>query len=187
MNQNSKQRLIVVCECAMMIAISVILSFFDLSLWANGGSADLVMVPLLVLAFRRGAGWAIPSGLIFGFIKCTIGRGLSYGIISILLDYVLAYGMVGIAGFFRKMKGGIFLGTAVACVARFLVHFTAGVTIWRLAVGDSVELFGSSFSGDTAVLYSLLYNGSYMLVNTVAALVVMALLKKPLAKAMAAK
>ena len=99
-----------------------------------------------------------------------------------MLDYVLAYGAVGCAGFFRNKKWGLFAGTAVASLARFAIHFIAGVTIWKLAVGDSVELFGMSFGGDTAYLYSLIYNGSYMLGNMLVALLVALLLSKPLRK-----
>ena len=101
---------------------------------------------------------------------------------SVLLDYVLAYGAVGLAGFFRNKKWGLFAGTAVASVARFAIHFISGVTIWKLAIGDNVDLFGMSFGGDTAYLYSLVYNGSYMLGNMIIALVVALLLTKPLQK-----
>lgn len=166
----------------MMIALSVALSFIKIKLWANGGSIDLVMIPLLVLAYRRGAAWAIPSGMIFGLIKCAIGEGFGYGAISVILDYVLAYGIVGVAGFFRKMKGGIIVGSVVGSIARFLVHFISGITVWKLGVGDEVELFSHVFTGDTAVLYSLIYNGSYMLVNMVIAVAIVAILWKPIDK-----
>lgn len=174
----SKQRLIILCESAMMIALAAALSFVKIKLWGNGGSVDLVMIPIILLAYRRGAAWAIPAGLIFGLIKCLIGEGFGYGAISVLLDYVLAYGVVGVAGFFPRNAKGLAIGTAVASLCRFGVHFLSGVTIWKLAVGESVDLFGAVYTGDTAVLYSVVYNGSYMLFNAIIAIAGVLLLKK---------
>ncbi len=186
-NTKSRKTIYCLCEAALMIALAVVVSIlrfppFRIDLWANGGSIDFVMIPIIILGWRRGAMWAVPAGLILGLLECLIGGGIGWGLPSVLLDYVLAYGMVGAAGFFRNKKWGIFVGTAVASLARFAVHFIAGVTIWKLAIGDNVELFGMSFGGDTAYLYSLIYNGSYMLGNMIIALLVALLLTKPLQK-----
>ena len=186
-NTKSRKTIYCLCEAALMIALAVVFSLlrfppFRIDLWANGGSIDFVMVPIIILGWRRGAMWAIPAGLVLGLLECLIGGGIGWGLPSVLLDYVLAYGMVGVAGFFRNKKWGIFAGTAVASVARFVIHFISGVTIWKLAIGDNVDLFGMSFGGDTAYLYSLIYNGSYMLGNMIIALLVALLLTKPLQK-----
>ena len=183
-NTKSRKTIYCLCEAALMIALAVVFSIlrfppFRIDLWANGGSIDFVMVPIIILGWRRGAMWAIPAGLVLGLLECLIGGGIGWGLPSVLLDYVLAYGMVGVAGFFRNKKWGIFVGTAVASGARFVVHFISGVTIWKLAIGDNVDLFGMSFGGDTAYLYSLIYNGSYMLGNMIIALLVALLLTKP--------
>ncbi|MBE6682772.1 MAG: proton-coupled thiamine transporter YuaJ [Ruminococcaceae bacterium] len=175
------------CESAIMIALAAVFSLlrfppFRIDLWANGGSIDFVMVPIIILGWRRGFKWAIPAGLALGLVECLIGGGIGWGLPSVLLDYVLAFGAVGVAGFFRNEKWGLYAGAVAASVARFVIHFVAGVTIWKLAVGDSVELFGMSFGGDTAYLYSLVYNGSYMLGNMLIALAVVLLLSKPLKK-----
>ncbi len=176
------KNLVSLCESAIMVALAAVLSFFKIKLWGNGGSVDLVMVPLIVLGWRRGWKWSIPSGLAFGFIKCLISEALGYGLISVLFDYVLAYGLVGFAGFFKNEKYGLVLGTLAASLLRFAAHFVSGITVWRLAVGENVELFGNSYSGDTAVLYSLIYNGSYMLFNMLAALLLVVILRRALLK-----
>ncbi len=175
------------CEAAIMVALAAVFSLlrfppFRLDLWGNGGSVDFVMVPIIVLGFRRGWKFAIPAGLALGIIECLVGSGIGYGLPSVLLDYVLAYGAVGVAGFFRNQKWGLIWGTVAASVARFAFHFLSGITIWRLAMGDSVELFGSTFGGNTAVLYSLVYNGSYMLGNLIIALLVVSVLGKAIKK-----
>lgn len=186
-NTKTKKTVYGLCEAALMIALAVVFSLlrfppFRIDLWANGGSIDFVMIPIIILGWRKGVHWAIPAGLILGLLECLIGGGIGWGLPSVLLDYVIAYGAVGLAGIFRNKNWGLFAGAAVASVARFACHFLSGITIWKLAVGDSVDLFGMTFGGETAYLYSLIYNGSYMLGNMIIALAVVALLTKPLQK-----
>ena len=182
MKTNAKNNLLILCESAIMIALAAALGFFKISLWAQGGSIDLCMAPLFVLAYRRGAKVALPACFAYGLIDCIVGGGIGWGLPSILLDYVLAYGVVGIAGFFRKMPFGLTLGVIAGSLARFAVHFVSGVTIYKIAVGTSVELFGMTFDSSMAALYSLVYNGSYMLGDCVLSLMAVLLLKKPLEK-----
>ncbi len=186
-NTKKSKTIYCLCEAALMIALAVVFSLlrfppFRIDLWANGGSIDFVMIPIIILGWRRGALWAMPAGLVLGLLECLIGGGIGWGLPSVLLDYVLAYGAVGVAGFFRNKSWGLFAGTAAASLLRFAIHFISGVTIYKLAIGDSVELFGMNFGGDTAYLYSLIYNGSYMLGNMIIALIVALLLTKPLQK-----
>ena len=106
-----------------MIALSVALSFIKIPVAAFGGSIDFVMIPLLIICYRRGAGYGVVSGLVFGFIKCIIGGGIGWGLPSVLLDYVLAYGACGVAGMFKGKKYLFPLAAFTGCVARFIIHF----------------------------------------------------------------
>jgi len=182
MKTTAKNNLIILCESALMIALAAVLGMFKISLWAQGGSIDFCMAPLFILAYRRGAKVAIPACLAYGLLDCLISGGIGWGLPSILLDYVLAYGVVGVAGFFRKMPFGLAIGTVVGSLARFVVHFISGVTIYKIAVGETMEIFGMTFGSELAALYSLVYNGSYMLGDCILALIVVLLLKKPMDK-----
>lgn len=184
---NSAKNLRALCESALMVALATVLGLlkfppFCFDLWIFGGSVDFVMLPLIILGWRRGAAWSIPAGLAFGFVKCLIGGGIGWGVLSVLLDYVLAYGMVGVAGFFKGKKHGLILGTVAASVARFLVHFIAGVTLWKIAAGDVQEIFGMTFDSSMSVLYSIIYNGSFMLGEMLYCLLIAFIIKKPLEK-----
>ena len=77
----------------------------------------------------------------------------------IFIDYIFAFSILGIAGIFRK-KGpaGWIAGTVIAVFGRFVFHFLSGVVIFH-----SFGELWNGFSTDNEVLYSLLYNGSYML------------------------
>ena len=73
------QKLLTLVEGALCIAIAYALSFIKFKIWPEGGSIDIVMVPLLIYAWRRGAGWGIIAGLIFGTIKCFFAGGFAWG------------------------------------------------------------------------------------------------------------
>ena len=135
---------------------------------------------LLVLAVRHGGLWGIGAGLAFGTLKFFGAGGMAVNWQSMLLDYSLAYMAVGVAGFFGKKLGvkGLAVTALIGCLARFGIHYLSGVTIYAQYMPS--EFFGMSMT--TPVFYSLLYNGSYMLPNTVIALLVMSLLGKPLEK-----
>ena len=79
----------------------------------------------------------------------------------------------------RGPSWGIFPGTALGCAVRFLVHFISGITIYRIYEPKNIPGFGTF---DNANLYSLVYNGSYMLPNMLLALAIAAVLYIPLKK-----
>lgn len=159
------------CECGVLVALALALSYFKIELGANGGSLDFVMVPLLLLAFRNGPLWGVGSGMVFGFLKCVISGSLGWGLPSVLLDYVLAYGMVGFCGFFKRRIAFLEVGTLIACLARYAVHVLSGVVLY--AITAPTEIIGRTVA--SPFVYSLIYNGLYMVPNTVIALCIMAL------------
>lgn len=93
-------------------------------------------------------------------------------------DYLIAFGVLGLAGIFTGKPYSIFAGTVVGSVARFLVHWVVGATIWAEYMPD--EFFGMTMTSPW--FYSALYNGSYMLPDMIVSLVVFAVLYVPLKK-----
>ena len=87
-------------------------------------------------------------------------------------------GVLGVACLFRKQKGGVYIGTVVGCLCRFLVHFISGITIYRIY--EPTELFNTTFANP--YIYSAAYNGSYMVIDLVLCLVITALLYRPLSR-----
>ena len=171
-------RLRAMVEGAVCVALAYALSFIKLDLWFQGGSINLVMIPLLIYASRRGAFWGILAGAVFGTIKCFFAGGFAWGWQSILLDYIVAYAAVGLGGLFQGKKNGLVVGTLVGCTARFAVHFVSGITIYKILA--PTELFSVTYT--SPALYSLVYNISYMLPNTILAFVLCLLLQKSLSR-----
>nr|WP_326183909.1 energy-coupled thiamine transporter ThiT [uncultured Oscillibacter sp.] len=165
------------CEGALMVALAQVLSYVKLAEAPNGGSITPAMFPILFFAVRRGWRSGLMAGFVFGPLQLIFDGAYAWGWQSMLLDYLVAFTPLGLAGLFR---GGLFAGTLVGCAGRFLVHYISGVTIYRILA--PTEFLNQTFTSPS--LYSLVYNGSYMLPNTLIALVLAAVLYKPLKKYM---
>ena len=179
------QNLRCITEGAVLVALALVLSYLKipigLAFGGFGGSIDLVMIPLIVFAVRRGLGWGLGAGLVFGTIKYFIGQHSDISWISIIFDYSVAYMFVGFAGVMRKSwtaghNAALPVGALIGCVCRFIVHYISGVTVYAQWMPE--EFMGVTHL--TPALYSLLYNGTYMLPNTVLAVAICALLTRPL-------
>ena len=166
------------CEGAIMLALALVFNSLKLIRFTNGGSVDLAMIPILFFAIRWGVGSGCLVAFAFGALQIFIDGAVAWGWQSLLLDYLVAFTPLGLAGLFRGKKWGIFVGTVVCAFLRFLVHYISGITIY--AIVAPTELFSITFTQPW--MYSLAYNGSYMLVNTVICLVVFGLLYRPLHK-----
>ncbi len=172
-------------ECAILIALSVVLSLVKIWQMPLGGAVTLVsMLPVCIISLRYGLKWGFLSSCVYALIQLffgitmdgLLGWGLTTGMLigCMLFDYVLAFFVLGIAGIFRK-KGqtGAYAGIALAMVLRFASHFVSGYVIFTNL--EQWELFGSLFEG-APVLYSICYNGMYMLPEQNFTAVVFALL-----------
>ncbi len=174
-----RETIITLCEGAICLALALVLSYIEISFLPNGGSVDLVMIPIIVFAvYRGGAVWGFVTGALFGTLKFFLANGFAITWTSIIMDYSLAYGVVGLAGVFINKKNGYVWGALLGGFLRFAVHFVSGITIYAIS-GLSEVLWWSTSS---IWLFSFLYNMSYMSFNTLVAVVISPLLGKALAR-----
>ena len=139
------------------------------------------MIPLILFAVRWGAPWGLLAGLAFGTLKYFFAEGFAVSWVSIIFDYSIAYAAVGFAGLLRAKDNNyskLPLAALIGCFGRFVIHFISGVTVYAQYMPD--EFMGMTMN--SSVVYSLLYNGTYMLPNTILARSSRALLIKPAAK-----
>ncbi len=177
------KRLVALCESAILLALSVVLSYIKFFELPFDGSITLFsMLPVSLVAIKYGWKWGLGTAFCFSWFQIlqggVFGWGLTPGMLigSLLLDYILAYTVLGFAGIFRK-KGywGMLGGITLVCVLRFFIHFLAGIILW--ANFEQFEAFGQVIQNNP-VLYSICYNGVYMLPETVLTVVVAAILLK---------
>lgn len=178
-------RIRALCESAILLALAIVLNLLSKSLFANlpqGGSISLAMFPLLLCAHRWGWGNGLLVGFCYGLLDMLLDGGYAWGWQSILLDYLVAYTALGLGGFFKGKAWGIFPCVAIGCLGRFAVHYFSGVTLYRIIEPTGIEgLEGLGVFANPHV-YSLVYNGVYMLPNLVIALVITGLLYVPMKK-----
>ena len=146
---------------AVCIALSSVLSMIRLWKMPMGGSiTPASMLPMMLFAYVYGVGPGCTLGVIYGLLQFILdgGNAAAYGVAAMLLDYPIAFGMMGLAGAFRSMKdnmAGLTCGVVLACAGRFLASFVSGVVFY----GSYASYYGFV----SPVLYSICYNGAYML------------------------
>ena len=157
-----------VAESAIMVAASVILAEFAVIRFAFGGSVTLFsQVPLVLVSYRYGVKWGMATGfvaavieLLFGLQNFTYIKGIAAFAICFFADYIIAFTALGLGGIFRgKIKNtaaSLALGGVLVSGIRFICHYVSGVTIWKEYAGDM-----------NVYLYSLVYNGGFMLPETI--------------------
>ena len=167
-NRNQKTSRLVIS--AIMIAIGTVLSMLKIDFVMGGGITVCAMLPLVMVSFKYGTKWGVFTAFVFSVLQCLLGldnvqyaTSAGMAIAIILLDYIVAYTVIGFSGIFKNkaknFKSALILGIAVTFFARFLCHFASGWMIWD-------ALWPNEF-GMAAPLYSLCYNGSYMLAEAI--------------------
>lgn len=180
-----KENIIRLTETAVFIALAVALSMVKIFKLPLGGSVTLVsMLPICILSFRYGVKWGFFSSFIYSLFQLMLGITtdgiLGWGLTPIMLvgcilfDYIIAFTVLGIAGVFKKKgEAGLYAGLTLAFLLRFASHIVSGYFIF--AYLDQWEIFGSTFV-NKPLLYSICYNGTYILpelIITIAVVVVL--------------
>ena len=176
MNTKSHLRTRMLCEGALMVALAQILGYLKLAEAPNGGSITFAMFPIILFAVRWGLRPGLMAGFLFGLLQLIFDGAYAWGWQSMLLDYLVAFTPLGLAGLFRGKSWGLFAGTLAGCLARFAIHYISGVTVYKILA--PTEFLNWTFS--SPALYSLVYNGSYMLPNTIITLLISVVLYVPL-------
>lgn len=169
MKTNGKKNALVMCECAIMIALAAVLSFVKILELPYGGSVTAFsVVPIVIISYRHGVKWGLLSGFVFSIIQLIQGAStLSYAtsfwaaVTIILFDYVIAFTVIGLAGFLRNKvsnpSAAAVTGTVGICALRYICHVISGCTVWA----------GVSIPSTDGLLYSLSYNATYMIPETI--------------------
>ena len=172
-----KKRLLMMVEIAIFAAVGLVLDQISFKMWAQGGSISFVMVPIILMAIRWGLTAGLATGLLIGIMQMMFGAYIVHWLQAIL-DYGLAFTVVGLAAVIRKpllqatqslhktkMTLYVIIGTLLGGALRFVCHLLAGVVFFKEFAGD-----------DNVWIYSILYNGSYMLPATIITAIIAVLL-----------
>ena len=166
------------------------------------------MLPIVLISYRHGVKWGLTTGFAYSLVQMALGADtvtaafqpgyfgdgtlIGNAIIMCLLDYVLAYTALGLGGCFRdKIKNsGISLmcGSLAALGSRYLAHIVSGYILfsgwaeWFFTQEGfpawGASLVGSLTPGALGWVYSIVYNGMYMVPEMILTAIAAVLLAK---------
>ena len=158
-----------IVEIAVMCALAVVLdTFVKIPIGATGGSINVALLPLFIVAFRHG--WFkgfIASGIVFALITCLLD---GYGFQFFFFEYFLAFGSVAISGLFgptifknfnKKSALGkvlsiafIVLGVAITFVIRTICGTIDSMIFYEYAFGPAF-VYNVSYIGPSCLILAI--------------------------------
>lgn len=201
--ESKREKTKILAECAMMIALGTVLSLIKVYEAPFGGSVTLLsMAPMILLSFRRGVKVGLPAAFVYSLMQLVLGLNNvawvpSAGgrVLCILFDYIFAFTVLGLAGLVanlphHELSGKnnfpmvwVVVGTLVVVLLRFLCHIVSGAVIWyALDLEWYADDPGHIVNRYGAWIFSILYNGGYMLPEAIETVIGVPLLYKALAK-----
>ena len=166
--------LVKLTECAVMLALAIALSFAKIWKMPMGGSVTILsMLPVMLIGIKYGPLTGCSVGLLYALFRLMMGiasgnvfaytETAATAVIVGLFDYIVPFTGLGLAGIFRKFKPmfGCYIGIFLSCLLRFTCHFVTGFSVWGQWAPEGMGKY----------YYSLIYNGQYMLPETVMTLV----------------
>ena len=151
------------------------------------------MLPVVLISYRHGVRWGIVTGIAYALMEMAIGartvaaafqpgyfgdgRMILNALIMCVLDYLVAFTALGLGGCFRnairKPGKALALGSVVALGSRYVAHTASGYILFSgwaewFFTQDGFPAWGAALvetlsPGMLGFVYSLVYNGMYML------------------------
>ena len=177
---------------AMAIVLELVSKAFIPEMPFGGQVTLVSMLPVVLISYRHGVRWGLVSGVAYAMIEMVLGAKtvaaafqpgyfgdgtmILNAVIMCLLDYLVAFTVLGLGGIFRdKVKNpgvALSMGSLVALGARYLSHIFSGYILfagwaeWFFTQdgfpGWGAALVESLSPGMLGWVYSIVYNGMYM-------------------------
>lgn len=170
----------ILTEMAVAVALATILNFLPLWKMPQGGTISLEMLPVFIIALRWGIGPGFMSGIAYGLLQLAFGAYIVHPV-QLILDYPLPYMLVGLAGLFsfkikklesKALYGWLLLAVLLGGITRLGAHILSGAIFFGQYAPE----------GQNVWLYSIIYNGSFLLPSMLLNYLVLIPLTKKLIK-----
>jgi thiamine transporter len=185
-----REQIQIITETGILIGIAIVLDiiFGILSegIFPWGGSISPSMLPIFIIAYRRGVKTGLLSGFIFAVLQMIVAGQFSSGAIAAIpestflgpkwvnlimvyiLDYLIPFTLLGLAGLFKNALTNIkpfIWGMVFTSFLRYLSHGLSGVMIWSSYTAWFNEEFNANVS---PFVYSfIVYNLPYMVASLI--------------------
>ena len=171
---------------AFYVALAVALSYMNTVLpiiqMPNGGSLELMVIPLFIASYHLGWKWGAGIAILAYILGVMLGmHNYMLNFQQVFLDYIGPFLFIGLAAITPKMKIGsftlsnIYTGIVLGMFLKYACHVLAGVYFYFPEGTASGSLAAWIYSGVT-------YNLGYNLITLVAALIIVPILVRRLAK-----
>ena len=193
---------------AVAIVLELVSKMFIAEQPFGGQLTIVSMLPVVLISYRHGVKWGLWAGVAYALIEMLLGvknvaaafqpgyfgdgTMIVNALIMCLMDYLVAFTVLGLGGIFRdrmENKGmALACGSLVALGARYAAHVVSGYILfagwaewfftqegfpaWGAALVESLSPQMLGF------VYSLVYNGMYMIPEMIFTAVVSVILAK---------
>ena len=191
---------------AIAITLELMAKLFIPELPFGGQITLASMLPIVLISYRHGLKWGFVSSIAYAAIEMLIGMKtvsaaflpgyfgdgamIFNALLMCLLDYLVAFSVLGLGGIFRNkiQKPGVSLacGAVVALGCRYIAHILSGYILFSgwaewFFTQEGFPAWGARLAESLSpaalgILYSVVYNGMYMLpeilITVIASLVI---------------
>lgn len=195
---------------AMAIVLELVSKTFIPEQAFGGQITIVSMLPVVLIAYRHGVKWGFVATFTYALLEMALGAKtvssaflpgffgdgamIVNAIVMCLLDYIVAYTVLALAGVFRNRikRPGISLmaGSLVALGARYVTHILSGYILFSSWAESyftqdgfpawGAQLVESLSPAGLGWIYSIVYNGMYMIPEMVfTAIVALVIAKIP--------
>lgn len=191
---------------AVAIVLELLSKMFIPEMPFGGQITLVSMLPVVLISYRHGVKWGLVSGVCYAMLEMALGAKtvtaafqpgyfgdgvmLVNALIMCVLDYLVAFTVLGLGGCFReKIKNpgmSLMAGSIVALGLRYVTHIASGYILFSgwaewFFTQDGFPAWGTQLVASLSpemlgFVYSLVYNGMYMvpeiIITSVVALVI---------------
>ena len=193
---------------AMAIVLELVAKLFIPEMPFGGQVTIVSMLPVVLISYRHGMKWGFVASFAYALLEMALGAKtvsaaflpgyfgdgamILNALLMCLLDYVLAYTVLGLGGIFRNRMenrgAALACGSLVALGSRYLCHIASGYILfgsyaeWYFTQEGfpawGARLVESLSPTALGIVYSLVYNGMYMIPEIVCTVIVALILAR---------
>ncbi len=193
---------------AIAIVLELVAKMFIPEMPFGGQVTLVSMLPVVLISYRHGMRWGFVASFTYALLEMALGAKtvsaaflpgyfgdgamIWNALLMCLLDYVLAFTVLGLGGIFRdriENRGkALACGSVVALGARYLCHIASGYILfsgyaeWYFTQEGfpawGTQLVESLSPTVLGVVYSVVYNGMFMIPEIVLTTIVAVLLAR---------
>ena len=193
---------------AVAIILELVSKMFIPEMPFGGQITLVSMLPVVLISYRHGVKWGLVTGVAYAMLEMALGAKtvaaafqpgyfgdgvmILNAFIMCALDYVVAFTVLGLGGCFRnriKNPGvSLMCGSLVALGARYVAHIASGYILFAgwaewFFTQEGFPAWGASLVASLSpemlgFVYSVVYNGMYMIPEMVITAVVALLLAR---------